>query len=228
MKNNDLSLIKAVLRRHVIEFIFEHADKYFLRNDNSNNSDVFQLESRIYREAHLLVNLMDKFVHTRHVTDNVTSSIPIKMRQQVFSTLSNHGFSDIIINHKKVMEHSFINQLKMKLNKEMESYRKILQPKKKQDIEEKASDIIRRVVKLFFFQHNTQEPIAKFKWFNSNDKIDSTQMTGSWDEKEIEDSIVELCAFPLIYKESNSSSSKLQIYTPAEVFIRKNHATCFI
>ncbi|RIA90034.1 hypothetical protein C1645_823946 [Glomus cerebriforme] len=218
----DLSLIKALLQRHVIEFIYRNALDYF---ENVKNTDESQsLESEINSNVKELINLMDKFAKSRSESDNVTSAVPIKLRQQIFAALSNHGFSDIIDDKQIKREHEFINQFKKQLNQEIESYRELLDPKKKKKIEEKATEIIREVVRLFFFRLKTQEPIAKWKWFNNNDKIDPIQMTGSWDEDDVQDTTVEICIFPLIYKDPNSSSSELQIYTQAKVVIHDNNS----
>ncbi|RGB28316.1 hypothetical protein C1646_745902 [Rhizophagus diaphanus] len=218
----DTTLIKALLQRHVVEFIYENAVKYF--EDVKNTDEPQSLESEINFKVNELINLTDKFAKTRFESGKVTSAIPIKIRQQIYSALSNYGFSDIINDKQVKNEHKFISQFKKQLNQEIESYREISDHKKKKKCEELAAKIIREVVKLFFFRLKTQEPIAKWKWFDNNDKIDSIQMTGSWDEDDLENAVVEICIFPLIYKDPNSYSTELQIYTPAKVFIRDDNS----
>ncbi|CAG8706690.1 4890_t:CDS:2 [Rhizophagus irregularis] len=218
----DTTLIKALLQRHVVEFIYENAIKYF--EDVKNTDEPQSLESEINFKVNELINLTDKFAKTRFESGKVTSAVPIKIRQQIYSALSNYGFSDIINDKQVKSEHKFISQFKKQLNQEIESYREISDHKKKKKCEELAAKIIREVVKLFFFRLKTQEPIAKWKWFNNNDKIDSIQMTGSWDDDDLENAVVEICIFPLIYKDPNSYSTELQIYTPAKVFIRDDNS----
>lgn len=218
----DTTLIKALLQRHVVEFIYENAAKYF--EDVKNTDEPQSLESEINFKVNELINLTDKFAKTRFESGKVTSAVPIKIRQQIYSALSNYGFSDIINDKQEKSEHKFISQFKKQLNQEIESYREISDHKKKKKCEELAAKIIREVVKLFFFRLKTQEPIAKWKWFDNNDKIDSIQMTGSWDDDDLENAVVEICIFPLIYKDPNSYSTELQIYTPAKVFIRDDNS----
>jgi hypothetical protein len=220
----DIPLIKALLQRHVIEFICENASKYF--DDIMNKDKPQSLESEINFKVNELINLTDKFAKTRFESSKVTSAVPIKIRQQIFSALSNQGFSDIIDENQVKSDHKFISQLKKQLNQEIDSYRVVSDNKKKKKSEELAAGITREVVKLFFFRLNTQEPIAKWKWFNNNDKINPIQMTGSWDDDDdLENAVVEICIFPLIYKDPNSFSTELQIYTPAKVFIRDDNSS---
>ncbi|GBC01486.1 hypothetical protein RclHR1_04200004 [Rhizophagus clarus] len=219
----DPTLIKALLQRHVIEFIYNNTAEYF---DVNNIDEPQSLESEITFKVNELISLTDKFAKTRFESSKVTSAVPIKIRQQIFSVLSNHGFSDIINDGQVKSEHKLISQIKKQLNQEINSYREITDNKKKKKCEELAVIIIREVIKLFFFRLKTQEPIAKWKWFNNNDKIDPNQMTGSWDDDDdLENATVEICIFPLIYKDPNSSSTELQIYTPAKVFIRDDNSS---
>ncbi|GBB91273.1 hypothetical protein RclHR1_18450003 [Rhizophagus clarus] len=221
-QTKEISLIKALLQRHVIEFILKNTIEYF-EDTNITTGNIQSLESEINSKANELMNLTCKFSKTRVGSNNVTLAVPIKIRQQIFAILSNHGFSDIIDDNKVKIEHKFINHLKKELNQEIDSYREILDPKSKKKIEENSTDIIREIVRLFFFRFKTQEPIVEWKWFNNNDKIDSIQMTGSWDDDDIENATVEICIFPLIYKDSDFSS-KLQVYTPAKVYIREDYS----
>ncbi|CAG8504670.1 389_t:CDS:2 [Rhizophagus irregularis] len=63
-----------------------------------------------------------------------------------YSSLENRGFSNItnitnITIEKETYEHNFIHKFKTKLNEEMGQYRKILDTKRKREIEEKAANI---------------------------------------------------------------------------------------
>ncbi|CAG8663884.1 2629_t:CDS:2 [Rhizophagus irregularis] len=219
-RTKEITLIKALLQRHVIEFILKNTIKYFENFINDNNN-ILSLEYEINSKVNELMNLTYKFSKSRFEINNVTLAVPIKVRQQIFAILSNHGFSDIIDDNNLRYEHNFINQFKNDLNQEINSYRELLDPKLKEKIEKNSSIIIRDIIRLFFFSFKTQEPIVKWKWFNNNDKFNPIQMTGSLDDDDdIENSFVEICIFPLIYKDSDCSS-KLQVYTPAKVYIHK-------
>ncbi|CAG8484976.1 14420_t:CDS:1 [Funneliformis mosseae] len=224
-KDNAFSSIKAVLQRHVLETIFGYIKTYFDRTSSIfervsffNRKDDYYLEAQFVNKAKELDKLANEFASTRDGTDNVTSAVPIKIRQQIYAALGTRGFSDIVIDENKPNEHNFINLHKEKLNKEMDSYRKINDPAKEKEIKNKTADIIREVVRIFFFRLKTQEPIAEYEWISPNEEFDSNRMTESSHEDDIENAYVDLCIFPLIYKKSNYSSN-LQVYTPAKVLI---------
>ncbi|CAB4387241.1 hypothetical protein RhiirA5_363860 [Rhizophagus irregularis] len=207
--NDYMPLIKAVLQRHVLRTILDYFDKY-----NRKNS----LELQFLKQAEDLENLAKRLEKERTGSDAITSALSVKIRQQSFAALGNRGFSNI---KETNTLHDFIKDSKDKLNKEMESYRKILDAKKKEDVEKKVTDLIREVVRLFYFRLKTQEPIAEFKWLDDNDEFEPNQME-EYDEGENENGSVEMCIFPLIYKNDESQPNKLQAYTKATVFIRNN------
>src|SRR5438045_7512201 len=77
----DLSLIKAVLQRHVIETICEEAAKYFGHLNHKDVKDTGKsqlLESEINSQIRELIVLMDKFTKERSGIHDVTSAVPIK------------------------------------------------------------------------------------------------------------------------------------------------------
>ncbi|RGB23934.1 hypothetical protein C1646_727304 [Rhizophagus diaphanus] len=215
--NDYMPLIKAALQRHVLRTILDYFDKYFLDKYNRKNS----LELQFLKQAEDLVNLAERLEKERTGSDAITSALSVKIRQQSFAALGNRGFSNIKVTKETNTLHDFIKDSKDKLNKEMESYRKILDAKKKDDVEKKVNDLIREVVRLFYFRLKTQEPIAEFKWLDDNDEFESNQME-AYDDGENENGSVEMCIFPLIYKNDESQPNKLQAYTKATVFIRNN------
>ncbi|CAI2175778.1 15442_t:CDS:1 [Funneliformis geosporum] len=220
----DFPSIKAVLQRYVLETIFGYIKTYLDRSSSVleifNRNDYNNLEAQFVNKAKELDKLAIEFTNTRVGTDNVTSAVPIKIRQQIYAALGTRGFSNILNFENKANEHNFIKLHKDKLNKEMDSYRKFLDPAKEKEIKKKTADIIREVIRIFFFRLKTQEPIAEYEWIGHNEEFDPNRMTGSLDEDDIENAYVDLCIFPLIYKKSNSSSSNLQVYTPAKVLIQ--------
>ncbi len=84
-------LIQAVLQRHVIELIFSYTTHYF-QNIGEN---YYHLESHIILiEQHLSVLLNNASTY-RTGSDEITRIAPTKLRQKVYSILSNHGFADV-------------------------------------------------------------------------------------------------------------------------------------
>ncbi|POG64111.1 hypothetical protein GLOIN_2v1678781 [Rhizophagus irregularis DAOM 181602=DAOM 197198] len=106
----------------------------------------------------------------------------------------------------------------------MEQYRKILNPIKKKEIEEKAANIILDVIRIFFFRIQTQEPIGQFYWFQNKDKIDPGLMNGMWDDDKFDDFEVDICKFPLVGIELNDDI-KRKIYTHAIILPQKVQRT---
>ncbi|RIA90043.1 hypothetical protein C1645_823952 [Glomus cerebriforme] len=209
----DIPLMKAVLQRHVLKTILDYFPDY-CKQKNSG------LEAIFYNQALELEKLGETFKKERAGNDIITSALSVKIRQQSFAALGNRGFSNII-NQDNDDLHDFIKESKEKLNKEMEFYRKITDLKKKEEVEKKVTVIIREVTRLFYFRLKTQEPIAEWKWLDDDNKFDPAQMIGYKGEEEIEDSPVEMCIFPLIYRESQNNG--IEPYTKATVYIHDSY-----
>ncbi|GET54543.1 kinase-like domain-containing protein [Rhizophagus irregularis DAOM 181602=DAOM 197198] len=193
--NININYKNAVLQRHVLETIFGYVPVY-------NNIKNF------------------KFGKTREGNDSITPTVPVKIRQQIYSSLGNRGFSNIMI-EQETYEHSFIGKFKTKLNDEMEQYREILDTTKKKEVEEKAANIILNVIRIFFFRIQTQEPIGQIHWFQNKDKIDPSLMVGMWDDDDkFDDFEVDICKFPLVRTESNDKLNR-RIYTYAIIHPQK-------
>ncbi|RGB26304.1 hypothetical protein C1646_770604, partial [Rhizophagus diaphanus] len=218
-KSSDMPLIKAVLQRHVLETIFCYVPVY---NNIKNFSEPHSLEALIAKKAEELILLTQEFGKTREGNDSITPTVPVKIRQQIYSSLGNRGFSNIII-EQETYEHSFIGKFKTILNDEMEQYRKILDTTKKKEIEEKAANIILDVIRIFFFRIQTQEPIGQIHWFQNKDKIDSSLMYCTWDDDRFDDLEVDICIFPLIGTELNNHL-KRKVYTHAIIYPREVHS----
>ncbi|PKC17257.1 hypothetical protein RhiirA5_460970 [Rhizophagus irregularis] len=214
--SDNIPIIKAVLQRHVLETIFGYFSVYA---NTKNFSEPYSLEALIANKAEELILLTQEFGKTREGNDSITPAAPIKIRQQIYSVLSNRGFSNITI-EQGTYEHFFISKFKTKLNEEMEQYRKILDPKKKKEIEEKAPNIILDVFRIFFFRIQTQEPIGQFCWFQNKDKINPSLMDGMWDDDEFHDFEVDICKFPLVGIELNDNINR-KIYTHAIIHPQK-------
>jgi len=89
---------------------------------------------------------------------------------------------------------------------------------KKKQVEAMAPKLIQDFYKLFWFRINVQEPKTELGFFESG-KFDPNTMKGTWnDDDEIDQLRIDICYFPLVGQNLNSSDVK--IYTPAKVFPR--------
>ncbi|GBC29227.1 hypothetical protein GLOIN_2v1678875 [Rhizophagus irregularis DAOM 181602=DAOM 197198] len=211
-KDQKKPLIRVAIQRHVIEQIIEYAMEYL--KDSTGPRHKRGLESFMYRKANELIEAAEVFTKERDGVDDTTKVFPTKLRQQIFAALGNRGFNNVVINkNNQNFLHFFIKHYQSILNKEIDKYRNIKDPEKKQETEDMAGDIIRKVVTLFMFRFKVQEPIAECIWFDYKDKIDPSRMEGIWDDEDIDDIVVDICHFPLIANKSTG-----QIYTPAKVF----------
>ncbi|CAB4375344.1 unnamed protein product [Rhizophagus irregularis] len=213
---SDIPLIKAVLQRHVLETVFGYVSVY---TTYKNSGEPYTLEALIAAKAEELILLTQEFEKTREGNDSITPAVPVKIRQQIYSSLGNRGLSNITI-EQETYEHTFINNFKTQLNKEMEQYRKILNTTRKREIEEKAANIILDVIRTFFFRIQTQEPIGQIHWYQNKDKIDPSLMICTWDDDRFDDLEVDICIFPLIGTELNNNLNR-KVYTHAIIYPRE-------
>ncbi|RIA87947.1 hypothetical protein C1645_776178 [Glomus cerebriforme] len=215
-QKGDRLLIQAVLQRHIMETIFSYATKYF-----QSTGQHYHLESDIINKAHSLSTLLTNASKHRTGNDEVTNIALTKLRQQIYLILNNHGFTDIFEDNA-IYEHPFIAYHKKQLNKITNELRIIKDDNEKIASENLAANIIRKVVKIFWFSLKIQEPIVQYVWIPYNAKMDKTFMEGTNfdDSDDIENLYVDLCYFPLTGKDLTSNNRK--IYTPAKVFIRKD------
>ncbi|GBB94069.1 hypothetical protein RclHR1_22870003 [Rhizophagus clarus] len=206
-------LIKAVLQRYALEEILAQADFYFESFKDSNKDH--HLESKIISQVAVLNDLMKKFYNDRLGDDEITRITPIRLRQQVYTALGTRGFNDIRKIDGNISKHNFIDIVPNTINNMMDKCRKINDIKKKKYVNALAEDLVRNVVRIFYFRLRIQEPTAQYHWFHNNERINKSYMKGSWDEDEIEDMVVEVCCFPMIYKPEDDGD---KICTPAKVF----------
>ncbi|CAB4434925.1 unnamed protein product [Rhizophagus irregularis] len=211
-KEPNKPLIKAVLQRYVLEEILDKAETYFKRS----NKECY-LESDIVASTTNLTGLMERLHNNRLGDDEITRLIPIRLRQQVYIALGTRGFNDIKESISKYNKHNFIDVISKKINMMMDEYRDIKDIEKKKYVNALAENLVRDVVRIFYFRLPIQEPVAQYRWFNNNEKINNIFMKGSWDENEIDDLVVEVCSFPMIYKPDDDGD---KVCTPAKVFPR--------
>ncbi|CAB4375414.1 unnamed protein product [Rhizophagus irregularis] len=211
-QKDDRLLIQAVLQRHIIETIFSYATKYF----QTTTGKYYHLESDIINKTSALYISLTNISKQRTGNKEVTLLASTKLRQQIYSILNNHAFSDII--GDTIHEHPFIDYHKKQLNNTMNELRIIKDDQEKIASENLAATIIREFVKIFWFRLKVQEPVVQYAWVPCNAKVNKSFMEGI-NFSDNENLYVDLCYFPLTGKDL--ASSNRTIYTPAKVFTRK-------
>ncbi|CAG8533106.1 2486_t:CDS:2 [Funneliformis caledonium] len=88
------------------------------------------IETTLFAKANKLINLIENFIQKRIGADDATQ-ISIKLCQQIFETLDNRGFNNMITNSNKTIIHKFIEYNQSTLNLEIGKYHIIKDPKKK-------------------------------------------------------------------------------------------------
>ncbi|PKY39929.1 hypothetical protein RhiirA4_415438 [Rhizophagus irregularis] len=217
-------LIQAVLQRHVIEQINGYAKHYF-KNPENYNKNIDGTETYVIKTAKELTELTQYLTkHRIGDDDDSVKVLPIILRQKICAALGNRGFNDMVDHKSQIFPHRFIIQVHDNLNKEIDKYRKIIDPKKSEGVEGMAGDIIKKFITLFYFRFKVQEPIADYIWFNHNREIDPSYMEGNWDDEEIDNNNVDFCYFPLIAQEFKNES-KRHIYTLAKIVQKSINST---
>ncbi|PKC63051.1 hypothetical protein RhiirA1_520295 [Rhizophagus irregularis] len=216
-KKPNKSLIRAVLQRHVLEEILKQSDFYFTCSSKEHH-----LESNIISQTTLLTNLMKKFHNERLGDNDLTNLMLIRLRQHVYNALSIRGFNNIKQSDGENSKHNFVDMISKKINEVINKYRIIKDIEENNYVNEMAEDLVRNVIKTFYFHLFIQEPIAQYRWIKNNEKFNKSYMKGSWDEDNVKNMVVEICSFPLIFKTSDSDDFK--VFTPAKVLLRQENS----
>ena len=103
----------------------------------------------------------------------------------------------------------------------MNRYRKVTDKKKLAENEKNINEIIRQVVNIFFFRLKVQEPIFEWEWFPNDSEINTLMMEVSYDESELDDLRVDVCAFPLIGSNISSSDGDEKVMFPAQIITKE-------
>ncbi|RIA82731.1 hypothetical protein C1645_493116 [Glomus cerebriforme] len=210
-KENELQLVKAVLQRHVLEEIIEDANHHLSKTE-SLERNIYEMITRVFPQ------MLNEFSTKRDGANDITRALPIKIRQQIYGFLGSLGFADII-NDKNKQEHPIISDIKDKLNKSINKLRTYKDPKTSKKHDDIASNLIRKVIRIFLFRLKVQEPVVDYYMISYDTKIDPKIMEGSWDNNEdmdeVNDLSVELCSFPLLIASDNEKDRK--IYMRAKV-----------
>ncbi|CAG8520836.1 24677_t:CDS:2, partial [Dentiscutata erythropus] len=209
------SLLQAAMQRYILESSIEEIGNYLSRN----NHQVSDLETQIVRSTDTLLNMIGGLSKYREGSDNVTPTLPIKLRQQIYSVLSNRGFNRVV-SSKGTIEHSFISNLQEKLILTANHYRIVKNPTKMMIFRSIAAELARDIVKIFFFRLKVQEQkVDSPFWFECNAPVNPDTMEGSFDPENCQDNVVQICAFPLICIDLKNDE-KRKILSQANIHIR--------
>ncbi|CAG8448561.1 8745_t:CDS:2 [Gigaspora rosea] len=130
--------------------------------------------------------------------DDVTKALPVKLRQQIYAVLGNRGFSKVL-SEDTIAEHPLINDIQQQLIQMMNRFRTINDPGKAIKLNDMIANIIRDVIRIFFFRLKVQEPEADPPhWFEHNDQVNPDLMEGTFDQDADCQDVVKICSFPLI------------------------------
>ncbi|CAI2171275.1 9590_t:CDS:1 [Funneliformis geosporum] len=199
MRNSKFKhMISSILERHVIENVIEKTKEYFdkQKNDVGDESQQHRLEEQIVNGTEKLLKLIESISKNRAGDEKVSKATSTKIRQQIYGVLGNRGFSNIIID-KEDKVHPLIVNLRKDITSLMNKYRTIKIQEKLLDNEMLTDQIVRQIVNIFFFGIKVQEPIAEWKFFEKNTKVNNLIMYAAWDEEELENSYVDACSFPI-------------------------------
>ncbi|CAG8570955.1 2600_t:CDS:1, partial [Scutellospora calospora] len=175
-KNYNKNLLEGLLQRHIIQETISKAEKYL-------NDDEFHTKTCLEAKIQSVTNRLQEYTTALSMqcfgTDKVSSAIPTKLRQMVYTLLSNRGFSQ----NKDKREHPVIERLTKDILNIMSNCRTIIDPVKNKDIESMAIKIVQQIIVIFLFRFKVQEPIIEYLWFESGDNIELEFMEFSVDEE---------------------------------------------
>ncbi|CAB4375439.1 unnamed protein product [Rhizophagus irregularis] len=172
-------LIKAVFQRHVLEEILAQANFYFDFKNLKFSTKDHHLESEIADRTTTLTDLMEKLYNNRLGNDEITRLIPIRLRQQVYIALGTRGFNDTKKPLSIHSKHESIDTISKQMNRMMNKYRRIKDNETRRYVNGLAEDLVRNVVRIFYFRLRIQEPIAEYRWFANDEKVNKSYMKGN-------------------------------------------------
>ncbi|CAG8444316.1 14802_t:CDS:1 [Dentiscutata erythropus] len=200
-KNYNKNLLEGLLQRYIVEITISKAKEY-LNIDEWNKEAC--LEAKIKSVTNRLQDYTIALSTHRFGTDKASPAIPTKLRQMVYTLLSNRGFSK----NKDEREHPVIESLTKEILNIMNSCRKINDTVKNKEIEVMTTKIVRQIIVIFLFRFKVQEPIIEYLWFESRDKIEPEFMEYSIDD-ELKNAEVGICSFPLIVTNFRKQNHKV-------------------
>lgn len=211
-------ILGGILQKCVIKQILDNFESYFknFRTTKHRNTDD-ALEFEILNTTEKLIHSFNHFNEKRPGKDDITQTIPTKIRQQICAALGSRGFSNE--NHPLVVETA------KKIRESMNIFREITDPDILDEIDTQSIQITHKVISIFVFRLKTQQIEPSYHFFKSGDEIDPRLMQGSWREEVKKSEVVEVCYFPCILIQDDNLSNQ-KILVKAQVYTRpKNTAT---
>ncbi|CAG8804078.1 34463_t:CDS:1, partial [Racocetra persica] len=200
------TLVHGALQRLVIESVIRHV-KYL-------GEYLGNLEVNIINQTDDLLNVLNNLINSRVGNDDISRIMPTRLRQQVYSILDNRGFNPIKIKNITT-EHPFISIFKEEIMSAINEIRVIKNCDKLKRINDMAAELIRDIIKIFFFRLKIQEQVADpLHWFKFNDPVNLSLMEGAFGSDDRHDMVVQICTFPLI-----TVSNKKHVVARANVHV---------
>ncbi|CAG8488147.1 7111_t:CDS:2 [Paraglomus occultum] len=201
----DKVLLKAALQRMIIEEILK-------KTAVAQKKETSTLEFGIAQTTETLCSMIAQFISDNKISDNIADLVPDKIRQQTYSLLGTHAFTDA--------NHPFIKKNSEEMLRVLDRYRT-----NKKDEQEKLSqtnEMIRTLIRVLYFRPKVFAN-AKIEFAESGVEFDDALMRGAQlDEDDAEESaLVALCSLPMVYKEQKKEGNI--IYGKAKVSLRKEN-----
>ncbi|KAF0553895.1 hypothetical protein F8M41_019739 [Gigaspora margarita] len=182
------TLIQAALQRFIIESVIRQV-KYL--------EYLGSLEINVINQTDDLLRVLKILINSREGNDDISRIMPIRLRQQIYSILDNRGFNPVKIKNTTT-EHPFINTVQNEIMKVINDIRTVKNEDKLKSLNDMAADLIRDIIKIFFFRLKVQEQVATLQWFKFNNPVDLSSMDGSFGYDDCQNMVVQICAFPFI------------------------------
>ncbi|CAG8544608.1 9439_t:CDS:1 [Gigaspora margarita] len=212
-----ISLLQAAIQRYILESAIKYIEDCF---SNPEHLVYSELEAQIVRNTDTLLNVMGVFAKSREGSDDVTPTLPIKLRQLIYSVLDNRGFNPIV-SPEGTIEHPFISRIQEVLIHMANMFRIVIEPTKMKSFDDTAIKLARDIIKIFFFRLKVQEQMAGPPvWFEYNDRVNPDLMEGAFDPGHCQDVVVQICTFPLICI-NLENDEKRKILSKANVHIKR-------
>ncbi|CAG8605645.1 11404_t:CDS:1 [Paraglomus brasilianum] len=213
----DKVLIKAALQRMVTEKTLKKTavahKKAILPKGSTPNKETSTLEFGIAQATETLCTMIAQFISDNKISDNIADLVPAKIRQQIYSLLGTHAFTDA--------NHPFIQELSVEVLNILDKYRTNEKDTREKQLSQ-INDTIRALIRVLYFRPKVFGN-AKIEFVQSGIEFDDALMRGAQlDEDDSEESVlVALCALPMVYKEQNKEGNI--IYGRAKVSLRKKN-----
>ncbi|CAG8545888.1 10472_t:CDS:1 [Paraglomus occultum] len=210
----DRVLIKAAFKRVITEKILK---KTAVAHKNAmlptSNKETSALEFDIAQTTEALCAMITQFIYDNQINDNIADLIPDKIRQQTYSLLGTHAFTN--------MNQPFIQETSAEVLNVLAKYRT-----NKKDTQERlflqTMDTIRTLIRVLYFRPKVFGN-SRVEFVESGIEFDDALMRGAqlYEDDTEESVLVALCSLPMVYKEQKKDDDI--IYVKAKVSLREKN-----